>query len=461
LAYAYLSLPEMQISEYIWTMGIWESSPASIEICKSHQGLIHEFKNCLTDFSINDIIGSPYSIFDYSPNSIICDSWNDLRIFREELNLAGKKLILDFVPNHLSVDSKWINLRPSAFLDHSSNFNPSNIDKNNFFHSSGRVLAHGRDPYFDGWTDTVQYDFSHPESIDLATEFLLKIAEYSDGVRCDMAMLPVADIFEKTHNKKGLPYWENIIPKIQEIYPNFLWIAEVYWGLEYLLQTKGFHLTYDKSLYDRFQEEDADKTLGHLKADINFQNKSLRFLENHDEKRAFDNFGIDTIVYWSILNFLNGGILIHEGQSKGYVKKIPVQLGRYPEEEPNSEILAFYLRSFDLLRKRKSLEYFEPEYFQYENNPSEILTRIVFNTNHWEILIWNPHDFIVSGRIKINLTLPESIHLSDNCLFRDIIRNDYYSHNTKDILEQGLYFKLNPNQSHWMVLHNSLTMSTV
>jgi hypothetical protein len=454
LAHAYLSLPEVQSSEYIWAMGIWQSSLASIEICKSHQGLIHEFKNCLNDFSINDIIGSPYSIFDYSPNTKICESWNDLKIFREELNSAGKKLILDFVPNHLSVDSHWISKRPLAFLDQSSKFNATNLDQNHFIHSSGRILTYGRDPYFDGWTDTVQYDFSHPDSIELAIEFLLKIAEYSDGVRCDMAMLPLSEIFEKTHGIKGLPYWETIIPKIEKIHPDFLWIAEVYWGLEYSLQTKGFHLTYDKSLYDRFQEEIPEKTLGHLRADISFQNKSLRFLENHDEKRAFDNFGGDSIVYWSVLNFLNGGILIHEGQSKGYSKKIPVQIGRYPEEETNPEILSFYLRSFDILKKRVNLEFSNPEFFLYERSPSEIFIKILFNSKQWEILIWNPQNFIVSGRIKINSTLPENMRLSENCLFRDIIQDNYYSHDTKDILEQGLYFKLNPNQSHWMVLHN-------
>jgi hypothetical protein len=51
------------------------------------------------------------------------------------------------------------------------------------------LLAHGRDPYFQGWPDTLQLDYSNPATQEAMIGELLRVAERCDGVRCDMAML--------------------------------------------------------------------------------------------------------------------------------------------------------------------------------------------------------------------------------------------------------------------------------
>jgi len=55
------------------------------------------------------------------------------------------------------------------------------------------LLAHGRDPYFAGWPDTRQLDYSRPATQEAMITELLKIAGQCDGVRCDMAMLARQD----------------------------------------------------------------------------------------------------------------------------------------------------------------------------------------------------------------------------------------------------------------------------
>ena len=70
-----------------------------------------------------------------------------------------------------------------------------------------RILAHGRDPYFPGWPDTLQLDYSNPCTQEVMIENLLKIAGQCDGVRCDMAMLILPDVFERTWGRRPEPFW--------------------------------------------------------------------------------------------------------------------------------------------------------------------------------------------------------------------------------------------------------------
>ena len=61
--------------------------------------------------------------------------------------------------------------------------------------------------------------------------------------------------------------------------------------MEWALQQQGFDLCYDKRLYDRLAHESAESVRGHLQADPAYQERLLRFIENHDEPRAAATFG--------------------------------------------------------------------------------------------------------------------------------------------------------------------------
>ena len=152
------------------------------------------------------------------------------------------------------------------------------------------VLAYGRDPYFAGWPDTLQLNYAEPGLQEAMASELESIAGMCDGVRCDMAMLILPDVFERTWGLRPTSFWPMATQRARARHPGFLFMAEVYWDLEWTLQQQGFDYTYDKRLYDRLCEGHARPVRDHFRADMDFQRKSARFLENHDEPRAAATF---------------------------------------------------------------------------------------------------------------------------------------------------------------------------
>ena len=86
---------------------------------------------------------------------------------------------------------------------------------------------------------------------------LQRIATQCDGVRCDMAMLELPEVFERTWGVDAQPFWPRATARSTTRTPGFAFMAEVYWDLEWTLQQQGFDYTYDKRLYDRLRERDA------------------------------------------------------------------------------------------------------------------------------------------------------------------------------------------------------------
>ena len=100
-------------------------------------------------------------------------------------------------------------------------------------------------------------------------ETLSDMAGQCDGIRCDMAMLLLNNIFERTWGeragiKPGEDYWRALIPAIKTKWPEFRFMAEAYWDLEWELQQQGFDFCYDKKLYDRMEHGEAENVRLHL-----------------------------------------------------------------------------------------------------------------------------------------------------------------------------------------------------
>jgi hypothetical protein len=453
----FFTSPEVIAADAVWLMGVWFPSSTSVNICKMHEGLGDEFRKTLPDLQSYDLIGSPYAVYDYKPNPMIAEHILELKQFRYKLNAIGKKLILDFVPNHMAVDSPLVKQYPDLFLYKKEE--DAEVCKNSFLHKNGRIYYYGRDPYYDGWTDTVQWDFSHPQTVKLHAKILSEIVDACDGLRCDMAMLPLEDVFERTHGIRALPYWKELIEGIKESRPDFLFIAEVYWNREHDLQQLGFDYTYDKTLYDRLKNRDAEGVRLHLEAAEDYQNHSLRFIENHDEPRAASIFGEFSISNFALLCFLPGCILYHQGQREGRKIKIPVQLARLANETPDSLYESFYDRAFSVIQERQGreleLEIFALKSYGEEDSLRDCIVRAVFSSEHKyiEILILNTYSHEIMGALH----LPESIRkiLMDSNLreidLLDITSGEMYSREKK-VLERGMFIRLDAGKAHWFLM---------
>ncbi len=331
----------------IWLMGLWERSPLGRRIARQHPDLQPVYARALPEWKDSDVVGSPYAIRAYQPDPEL-GSWAQLTSVRKKLQDRGIKLILDFVPNHTAVDHEWVTQHPEYYIqgtfqdamDFPTAFFPVNTPK------GMRYVAHGKDPHFSAWTDTAQLHYFNPDTRTALLRELLHISQYCDGVRCDMAMLILNEVFAQTWGKhlQGMTapsqeFWTEAIAPLSD----WLWLAEVYGNREWELQQLGFSFTYDKRLYDQLRYAPPKEIAQHLHADLSFQNKLVRFLENHDEERSAVVFGkVRFPAVGVLMATLPGMRLYHQGQLTGNRVRIPLQLCRVQEESPDETTAAFY-----------------------------------------------------------------------------------------------------------------------
>jgi hypothetical protein len=334
----------------IWTMGVWQTGRIGREIAVENPGLREEYKRVLPDIVDDDIGGSPYAVQAYEPAAKVGGP-DGLANLRERLHERGIVLILDFVCNHTARDHAWIRDHPEFYVQGAVGDEVKYPDR--YFRaetSQGpKAVAYGRDPYFPGWTDTAQLDYRNPDLRKRMVEQLVQIAGICDGVRCDMAMLVLNDVFVKTWPSEtgrivDEEFWGRAIRGVKRTHPGFLFLAEAYWNREWELQQLGFDFTYDKTLYDRLVREGAGAVRDHLKAEMAYQLHCARFIENHDEKAAAEAMPSEAWHFAAavVAGTIPGMLLIQDGQLEGRSQRIPVQLVRRPDQTANPHIARFY-----------------------------------------------------------------------------------------------------------------------
>ncbi|MHA1477010.1 MAG: alpha-amylase family glycosyl hydrolase [Promethearchaeota archaeon] len=443
---------EMSIFNVIWLMGVWDRSPIGKEIAMNHEGLQEEYRKALRYYSTQDVVGSPYSVYYYHVSSHLGGP-DALKSFRDDLKARDLLLILDYVPNHVSIDHLWTLEKSDVFIRGTlDNLMTKPYD---FFSIGDTVYAHGRDPNFPPWTDTVQINAFSSEARSKAINTLLSIAQQCDGVRCDMAMLMTNRVFSKTWGEKaGSPpekeFWEEIILTVKNKYPDFKFIAEVYWDMEWELIQQGFDYCYDKRLYECLASFNVQSVRYHLKAELDYQNKLLRFIENHDEPRAITTFGSEASKAASVIaSTLPGARLIFEGQTRGYKIKLPVQLGRGAIEEDDTYMMEFYDK---LLRIIPGREFNEAKWSLCEIKPVGINDNSFNNIISYQWLAEDQRLLIVvnysSTSSKAHVIIDKIDYGLNEWRFTDLLTGNDYNYRGKNLNENGLYIELDGWKSH-------------
>ncbi|MEW6742075.1 MAG: alpha-amylase family glycosyl hydrolase [Planctomycetota bacterium] len=349
----------------VWLMGVWERSPASIRISMANAALVADFRRAVPDFTPEDNMGSPYSVRRYSVDERLGGP-SGLASARRELARRGLRLILDYVPNHVATDHPWAVEHPEYFVHGSEEDHLR--DPAEYTRVNEHIMACGKDPYFPAWRDVLQLNAFHPGLRQAAAETVSEIASQCDGMRCDMAMLVMNAIFERTWGRRlggrhlgdqhvgprpDQEFWPELIGHVKARHPETLFIAEAYWDLEWELQQQGFDYCYDKRLYDRLEHESAESIRLHLTADLGYQEKLVRFIENHDERRAAEVFPEARGRAAAVVSLsLPGAKLLHEGQLEGRKTRLPVFLARRPHEPADEALHAFYKKLLRAIRAK-------------------------------------------------------------------------------------------------------------
>jgi hypothetical protein len=339
--------------DWVWLLSVWQTGPQAQQVSRSNAEWRKEFRDTLPDLREEDIAGSGFAITGYTVHANLGGDAALARLL-ERLRKFGLKLMLDFVPNHMGLGHPWVEDHPEYFV-RGSELDLARAPQNYTWvkRKHGDLLfAYGRDPYFSGWPDTLQLNYASPATQEAMIRELLKIANQCDGVRCDMAMLVLPDVFERTWGQRAPLFWPRAIQCVRQHVPGFLFMAEVYWDLEWTMQQQGFDYTYDKRLYDRLHDRHARPVRDHFRADPNYQDKLARFLENHDEPRAATAFPAEVHQAAAMLTYLSPGLrFFHQGQFEGRRKRVSPHLVRAPNEAVDRTLAGFYERLLTLLRQ--------------------------------------------------------------------------------------------------------------
>lgn len=453
---------------HLWLMGVWTSGPRARECALSDHGLRATYEEALPGFRDEDVGPSPYAIAEYR---VRADLGGDegLQAFRRNLHAHGLKLLLDFVPNHVGLDHPWLTQRPELFVQ-SVNRCPGTFAQQT--PAGLRWFAHGKDPNWGAWSDTAQLDYRSATTRAALIEVLKSVAERCDGVRCDMAMLVLNEVCERTwkefprvqsaHPARAgetqraepglcppIEFWQVASSATKQTHPEFILLAEVYWGMEERLQKLGFDYTYDKVLYDALVARDGagvQRRLSERPAEA--VAKDAHFLENHDERRAAAMLSPAEERAAALVSLgLPGMRFLHEGQLSGAQRRVPVQLLRRSAEPVQAELRQAYERMLTTLQTtavgQGKGELLKPR-SAWPGNPTFenfVLVQWQAKGPEFDLVVVNPAPH--RGQCYAPLTV--SGLKAHNWTMKDRLGDEQYVRWGDNLQDQGLYLDVPPH----------------
>lgn len=231
----------------------------------------------------------------------------DLRSLVTEAHELGMKVILDFVPNHSSMQHPYY-LHGQKLGGHSE-----------FFDFYDRNEDGEHEFYFD-WDYLPNFNFKNSRVIDyMKSAFFHWIEKFNvDGYRIDVAW----GVHERSPT-----FWNETISELRSINPDLVMLAEAP-GRDPAFPAVGFDLAYDWSdelgvwawqkVFGR-QAGLAGRLHEELTKSEKNQQTILRFLNNNDTgKRFITKYGLQKFKTASVLQYtLPGAILLYSGDEVG------------------------------------------------------------------------------------------------------------------------------------------------
>jgi len=443
--------------ELVWLTASWRTGTQSRRLWREDAWLRECRAALLPDGSDEDIEGSPHAVADYRPPRHLGGE-EGLHVLRRRLSDAGIGLVLDFVPNQTATDHPWVRQHPDRYVHADEPQRAADPDAYFEVRSEGRHwIAHGRDPHFPPWPDTAQLDYRREDTRRAMIAKLRDIATMCDGVVCRMSMLVLDDVFRATWDGRSIEppdsmgvhqsgeFWWHAAQAVRAAYPHFLLIGEAYWGLEWRLQRLGFDYTFDQPLLERLLDADSASILGHLRADEDYQRRSLRYLEVAGEPPIAARTSFDQHRSMALTAATAPGLfMVTEAQMSGSRSRAPSQIRMEPAEPPDAAIADLYER----LMRATGDEVFrlgrggriDVQAAWPENTTHEaILARLwVGPHRHFRLIVVNTAPYPAQGYVP--LMMPEfvarEVHLKDQ------LGAETYVRSGDELLTKGLYLDL-------------------
>ena len=436
----------------VWLMGVWQRSPISRSITLEDPANFPNFERALPGFSPDDVVGSPYSVMQYVPDPRI-GTWDALDCAREKLHSRKMALFLDFVGNHSARDNPWVHDHPDFYVQGS----PQDFQNNPslFFEADtaqgSRYIALAKDPYFPPWTDVAQLNHFQPEMCAAHLAELRVIAQHCDGVRCDMAMLLLNDIFGKNWSHllgNTPPAAKEFWTEVREAVPNLVLLAEAYWGTEPRLIDLGFSFAYDKTLYDAVRGADVGAIHARLSDTRDQQSHYARFLENHDEPRRAEAIPNDRLpAVGTLMGTLPGMRFYQQGEIEGNKIRLPVTLAVAAPEPTDRFSQAFFQKILSLTRENvfhegnwNMLDVSAEGY----TSPLGLIVYEWRSKQAWKVIAVNLAAGASQGRVR----LADGVSKTQQYIFYDQLNEVRYDRSGEELHDVGLFVRLEGFQAH-------------
>lgn len=438
--------------DIVWLMGVWSRSEVSRRLDLGKLAARPGYGAALPGWTPADVIGSPYSVTQYVPDPRIGE-WRDLDVAREKLHARKMSLFLDFVGNHTALDHPWTRSHPEYYIqgtqaDYASNpFGFHKIDS-----AQGVCyLALGKDPYFPPWDDVAQLNHFQPQMRAAQIAALKNIASHCDGVRCDMAMLQLNDIFAKIWGsflRGAKPSAEEFWAEARAAVPDLILLAEAYWGTGPQLIDLGFSFVYDKDLYNAVRDINIADVRSRLSAPPTEQTHLARFLENHDELRCAVVFGRERLTsVGTLLGGLPGLRFYHQGELEGRKIRQPIELAKVEEEPADPEIAAYFEK---ILRITNEAVFHDGKWnLLAVNREGDTTSDGLFawewrSEVAWKLIVANLSGVVSQGRIPLGVR----VCAEKQYMFYDELNDVRYPRTGSELRTTGLFVRRDAFQAH-------------